>query len=63
MSFEDCSLQRNRWGLDCSYFPETFPTLQELIDYVLLVGQDPNYEIVFNDKPFGEKLSSFFLLP
>ena len=61
MSFEDCSLQQYKWGLKCSYFTETFPSLQDLIDYVLLVGQDPNYEIVLNDKPFGVKVIDYLL--
>lgn len=42
------------YGLDCSYFTETFPTLNMLLDTLLEKGMDPNYEITKNGEGTGE---------
>jgi hypothetical protein len=42
------------YSLDVSYFVEEFDTLEELMDYVVQHGMDPNQEITHNGKPTGE---------
>ena len=42
------------YSLDCDYFVQTFNDLNDLIDYVVSSGMDPNYEITRNGKPTGE---------
>jgi len=42
------------YSLDCSFFSETFDSIDELINYVTINGSDPNYEITKNGKPTGE---------
>jgi hypothetical protein len=42
------------YSLDCSYFVYTFDSIDELIDYVVSSGMDPNYEITRNGKSTGE---------
>lgn len=44
------------YTLDCSYYKKTFTSIQELIEDVLKVGMDPDYEIMKNGKPTGERL-------
>jgi hypothetical protein len=42
------------YSLDCPYFDKHFETCQELIDYVISSGMDPNYEITYNGIGTGE---------
>jgi hypothetical protein len=42
------------YSLNCDYFVEEFSSLDELINYVMQVGMDPNYEITRNGKLTGE---------
>jgi hypothetical protein len=42
------------YSLNCNYFVEEFSSLDELINYVMQVGMDPNYEITRNGKLTGE---------
>ncbi len=42
------------YSLNCNYFVEEFSSLDELINYVIQVGMDPNYEITRNGKLTGE---------
>jgi len=42
------------YSLDCSYFTETFNTIGELINHVMISGSDPNYEITKDGNPTGE---------
>jgi len=42
------------YSLDCSYFTETFNTIDELINHVMISGSDPNYEITKDGNPTGE---------
>lgn len=42
------------YSLDCSYFNESFQTLDALLNAVLERGMDPNYEILRNGQPTGE---------
>jgi len=39
------------YSLDCSFFSETFDSIDELINYVMMNGSDPNYEITKNGNP------------
>ena len=43
-----------RYSLDCSYFVNEFKSINELVDYVVNNGMDPNYEITANGNPTGE---------
>ncbi len=43
-----------RYSLDCSYFVNEFKSINELVDYVVDNGMDPNYEITANGNPTGE---------
>mgnify|MGYP001166911773 FL=1 len=42
------------YSLDCSFFSENFDSIDELINYVMMNGSDPNYEITKNGNPTGE---------
>lgn len=42
------------YGLDCNYFDKVFKTLQELLDYIVESGMDPNYEITKDGRGIGE---------
>ena len=43
-----------KYSLDCSYFVNEFKSINELVDYVVDNGMDPNYEITTNGNPTGE---------
>lgn len=49
------------YSLDCSYFDNEFNSRQELIDYVIENGMDPNYEITRNGKPTGDMMSEWIV--
>lgn len=42
------------YSLNCSYFTESFQTLDALLRAVLESGTDPNHEILRNGQPTGE---------
>jgi len=44
------------YSLDCSYYTESFDTIDQLIDDVVSSGMDPNYEITRNGRPTGEEI-------
>jgi hypothetical protein len=44
------------YSLNCNYFVEEFSSIDELINYEMQVGMDPNYEITRNGKLTGEML-------
>jgi hypothetical protein len=44
------------YSLNCNYFVEEFSSIDELINYAMQVGMDPNYEITRNGKLTGEML-------
>jgi len=53
--FENFSLDKSKgYSLDCSYYEKSFPTMEELIDDVMISGMDPNYEITYNGRGTGE---------
>jgi hypothetical protein len=43
------------YSLDVSYFVEEFDTIEELINYVVQRGMDPNHEITCDGQPTGEQ--------
>ena len=43
-----------KYSLDCSYFEEEFNSIDELVNYVVNNGMDPNYEITANGSSTGE---------
>jgi hypothetical protein len=51
----------NKYSLDCSYFNDEFDTAQELVQYVIECGMDPNYEILVNGKSTGEFVSDLIV--
>lgn len=42
------------YSLNCSYFTESFQTVEALLRAVLETGTDPNHEILHNGRPTGE---------
>jgi hypothetical protein len=44
------------YSLNCSYFDKEFSSRQELIDYVIENGMDPNYEITRNGNGTGDQM-------
>ncbi len=49
------------YSLDCSYFTKTFPTICDLIEYIVASGMDPNYEITKDGIPTGEMAIDFIV--
>ena len=49
------------WSLKCDYFTKEFETLNELIDYVMSSGMDPNYEVTRDGKGIGEDAVDFIV--
>jgi len=49
------------YTLDCPYYDREFESLSELIDDVLEMGMDPNYEILYNGVSTGETLWEFIV--
>ncbi len=47
------------YSLDCSYFTKTFPTICDLIEYIIVYGIDPNYEITKDGIGIGEMAIDF----
>lgn len=47
-------MEKSTFSLDCGYYTKSFATLNELLDDIVLSGQDPNHEILRNGKPTGE---------
>ncbi len=48
---------KNHYSLNCDYYTKQFISINDLIDDVLLTGQDPSYEITKSGKSTGELLS------
>ena len=44
------------YSLDCDYYEREFDTIEELINYVVEYGMDPNYEITRYGKGTGKWL-------
>jgi hypothetical protein len=42
------------YSLKCDYYEKEFPTLDALLEDVVLSGMDPNYEITRDGRPTGE---------
>ena len=52
---------KNMYSLDCKYFDKEFRNIDQLIDYCIQSGMDPNYEVTFNGKGIGEELMEFIV--
>ena len=50
------------YSIACNYYTKEFNTLEELIDDVILVGMDPNYEVTFNGEGTEEYLCDLLIL-
>lgn len=42
------------YSLKCDYYEKEFPTLEALLDDIVLSGMDPNYEITRDGHATGE---------
>jgi hypothetical protein len=49
------------YSLDCDYFDKSFDSINELVDYVMSSGMDPNYEITKNGRGIGETAFDFIV--
>jgi hypothetical protein len=49
------------YSLKCSYFDKEFNSLDELVDYVMMGGMDPNYEITIDGKGIGEDIRDYMV--
>ncbi len=47
------------WSLKCDYYTKEFPTLDQLIDDVILSGMDPNHEVTRDGEGIGEEAINF----
>ena len=45
---------KKRYSLDCTYWNQSFDTIEELTQAVLEQGMDPNYEILDEGRGIGE---------
>ena len=52
---------KNMYSLDCKYFDKEFRHIDQLIDYCIESGMDPNYEVTLNGKGIGEELMEFIV--
>lgn len=48
------TMEKSTFSLDCGYYTKSFATLNELLDDIVMSGQDPNHEILRNGRPTGE---------
>jgi hypothetical protein len=48
--------KKDMYSLRCEYFDAEFDTIAQLMDYVIAMGQDPDYEITRNGKSTGEMM-------
>jgi hypothetical protein len=47
------------YSLNCEYFNEEFKSINDLVNYIVKTGMDPNYEITKNGKSMGEKACEY----
>ena len=47
------------YSLNCSYYTKQFPTLNELVNDIMISGMDPNYEITLDGEGTGEEAIDF----
>ena len=52
---------KNMYSLDCEYFDKEFSNIDQLIDYCVENGMDPNYEVTLDGKGIGEELMEFIV--
>jgi len=49
------------YSLKCNYYDKEFPSINELVDDILVSGMDPNYEITRDGKGIGEEAIDFIV--
>jgi len=49
------------YSLKCNYYTKQFPTIEELINDIMLSGMDPSYEITKDGKGIGEEVVDFIV--
>lgn len=42
------------YSLNCDYYTKSFPTVEDLLEDIIISGMDPNYEITRNGQSTGE---------
>ena len=47
------------YSLDCSYYEKEFPTIEELVNNVMMSGMDPSYEVTKDGIGIGEEVLDF----
>jgi hypothetical protein len=47
------------YSLNCDYYLKEFPTLEALIDDIMVSGMDPNYEVTRDGRGIGEEAIDF----
>ena len=45
---------KNIYSINCNYYEKQFESIDDLLEYITISGQDPNYEITKNGKGIGE---------
>ena len=49
------------YSLKCDYYQKEFNSLNDLIENIVISGQDPSYEITKNGKGIGEEATDFIV--
>tara|TARA_R110000803_G_scaffold46363_1_gene97332 strand:+ start:558 stop:746 length:189 start_codon:yes stop_codon:yes gene_type:complete len=44
------------YTINCNYYKKSFNNVNELINDIIITGQDPNYNILLNGKQTGEQV-------
>lgn len=50
---------KDMWSLNCEYYTKEFPTLEALLENIVMSGMDPNYEVTRDGKGIGEEAIDF----
>ena len=44
------------YTIDCNYYNKRFNNIDDLIDNIITLGIDPNYNIILNGRKTGEQI-------
>ena len=44
------------YTIDCNFYNKRFNNIDELINDIIITGQDPNYNIILNGRKTGEQI-------
>ena len=48
--------KRNMWSLNCDWFHEEFETVEDLVEFCLLIKMDFEYNVTYNGRVLKESL-------